>query len=163
MRTPGDNRHSFQRSAFAPDDRAMRVEPFSTHHLASLKVQPHQRAWREHADSADLACLNQGRNRGWTAFDGEAPVAMLGVIDMGGGRAMGWGLISAEAGRVFPALHRAVTRFLLNTDYRRIEAVTASDFQPARRWAEMLGFTHEGTMRAYCHDGSDAELWARVG
>ena len=141
----------------------MRVEPFSPDHLACLALQPRQRAWRDTAGEFDLACLNQGPNQGWTAFDGETPVAALGVIDLGGGRGMGWGLISADAGRVFPALHRAVTRFLQATDYRRIEAVTACDFPPARRWAGMLGFTHEGTMRAYCHDGSDAELWARVG
>ena len=140
----------------------MRVEPFHPDHLARLVVQPHQRAWRDNAGDLDLACLNQGGNAGWTGLVGERPVAALGVIDMGGGRACAWGLLSEEAGPVFLALHRAVQRYLRTAGFRRIEAVTLSDFQPARRWAELLGFTHEGTMRAYCHDGSDAELWSRV-
>ena len=140
----------------------MRVEPFHPDHLARLAVQPHQRAWRDNAGDLDLACLSQGGNAGWTGLVGERPVAALGIIDVGGGRAMAWGLIAQDAGPVFLALHRAVARYLGATGYRRIEAVTASDFPQAGRWAGLLGFTHEGTMRAYCHDGSDAELWARV-
>ena len=140
----------------------MRVEPLTSDHLVRLEVQPHQRVWRDNLAGLDLACLVEGGNAGWAALVGEAPVAALGVIDLGGGRGAAWGLISQAAGPVFVSLHRAVARRLRALPYRRIEAVTACNFQPAGRWAEMLEFTCEGTMRSYCHDGTDALLWARV-
>lgn len=140
----------------------MRVEPLTPDHLVRLEVQPHQRVWRDNFASLDLACLTDGGNRGWAALDGERPVAAIGIIDMGGGRAAAWGLLSEAAGPVFVGLHRAVEARMRLLPYRRIEAVTACDFQPARRWAAMLGFSCEGRMKSYCHDGSDAELWARV-
>lgn len=140
----------------------MRIEPLTPDHLTRLEVQPHQRDWRDRMAAFDLGCLTRDGSVGWAGMIDETPVAALGVIDLGGGRAAAWGLISAAAGAHFLKLHRAVARALPALPYRRLEAVTACDFRPARRWAEMLGFTCEARMRSYCHDGSDAELWARV-
>lgn len=140
----------------------MLVEPLTPDHLARLEVQPHQQLWRDNLAETDLACLTRAPNAGWAGLANGRPVAAIGLIDMGGGRASAWGLISPAAGPAFIALHREVARRMTALPYRRIEAVTACGFRPARRWTAMLGFACEGVMKGYCHDGGDAELWARV-
>lgn len=45
---------------------------------------------------------------------------------------------------------------------RRIEVTTRSDTPVNGHWAEVLGFTHEGTMRKWGVDGADYERWAWV-
>lgn len=50
----------------------------------------------------------------------------------------------------------------LRPRFRRIEMVADSHFSQANRLALMLGFEHEGTMRAYGPDGRDFDLYAMV-
>jgi RimJ/RimL family protein N-acetyltransferase len=141
----------------------MRIEPLTADHLSRIAVQPQQAAWRDSVARTGVEILTTSGNAGWAMVRAGQPVAAMGVIDMGGGRASAWGLLSHEIGAGgLVALHRAVRRFLAAAPYRRVEAVTAVDFRAAGRWVEMLGFNKEGVMRAYCFDGGDAELWARV-
>lgn len=140
----------------------MKVEPLNPGHIARLTVQPMQSEWLEVAKTLDPAGLSKAPSVAWAGVVGDEVIAAAGLLDGGCGRAQAWGLISDRAGPHFTALHRAVRDGLATAPYRRIEAITAANFQPARRWVEMLGFEFEGTMRAYCSNGNDALLWARV-
>jgi hypothetical protein len=141
----------------------MRVEPFEPEHFASLQVQPHQSDWKLRLAEGDWGSLCAPPHRAWTALaeDGRT-LACAGFVDLGGGRARVWALIGGDLGRAMTGLTRAVKQALDGAGYRRVDAEIAANFPPARRWAGMLGFQFEGVMHAYCDDGSDAELWARV-
>jgi hypothetical protein len=139
----------------------MRVEALTAAHVARLQVQPAQREWLDAGEDFDLTRLVSGLNAGWAGVCGDQVIAAAGLLDMGGGRGHAWGLISTAAGPHFMALHRAMLLGLQMAPYRRIETTTACNFQQATRWAQMLGFSFEGTMRAY-HNGIDADLWART-
>ena len=85
-----------------------------------------------------------------------------GIIALGEGRGEAWALLAQDAGRLMPAIVRALARGLAISPFRRVQIVTACDFPPARRLARLLGFSFEGRLRAYLSDGGDAELWART-
>ena len=138
----------------------MRVEPLTPAHLEALTLQPAQRAWRETMSRDQFDALAAGD--AWTALVGDRVVGCGGLIELSYGRAEAWALIAGDAGPHMALITRAVRRFLSASPVRRIEAVTAVNFPPARRWAKMLGFRFEGVMTSYLDDGSDAERWAMV-
>lgn len=129
-------------------------------HLEALVLQPAQSAWRDKLQRVQIEALVA--SDGWTALNGDEVVGCGGVIDHSGGRGEAWALLAGGAGAQLVSITRAVRRFLAAAPYRRVEAVTACNFPPARRWVTMLGFRFEGLMSAYCDDGSDAERWART-
>lgn len=139
----------------------MRVEPFRAAHLEALVLQPAQTAWRGRIDGEMGRALEAG-GLAWTVFEGERLVGCGGVIDRGGERGEAWALLDQEAGAAMLAATRVVRRYFETAPFRRIEAVTASDFKPAGRWARLLGFEREGRMRAFCDNGGDAERWAFI-
>jgi RimJ/RimL family protein N-acetyltransferase len=90
-------------------------------------------------------------------------VAFAGLTQVWPGRALAWVFLSADFPRgAWVAATRAARAVLDSVGIRRIEADIADGFAPAGRWAQMLGFQHEGRMRAYWTDGSDYHRWARV-
>lgn len=138
----------------------MRVEPLTREHLDALTLQPHQETWRgKLSEEQARALVHLG---GWAAVDGETVLGCAGFICKGDGRVEAWSLLADESGRAMSAITRAVRRGLKACQARRIEIVTACSFAPAGRWATMLGFRFEGRMRAWCADGSDADLWSMV-
>jgi hypothetical protein len=140
----------------------MVVEPFEVDHLSRLQVQPHQTGWHRALIGTDWSVLAQAPNQAWAAVDEARTLGCAGYVDMGGGRARAWALLSGDLGPAMTAITRAVRRGLDLAEFRRVDAEVVANFQPGRRWASMLGFKFEGVMRAYCDDGEDAELWARV-
>lgn len=114
-----------------------------------------------------LSDRNYGFNlfRGGPAYSGlvgDQVIACMGLIPMWENRAMAWGLIAAEAGPHFVQITKAVMRTMELHPFRRIEASVKCDFQQGHRWARLLGFEREGTMRCYSPDGGDYDLYARV-
>lgn len=139
----------------------MRVEPFRAAHLATLTLQPAQAAWRGRIDGEAGAAL-EASGLAWTVRDRARIIGCGGVIDRGGGRGEAWALLAQDAGAGMLAATRAVRRYLQTAPFRRIEAVTAVDFEPAARWTRLLGFEREGRMRAFCEGGGDADRWAII-
>ena len=139
----------------------MRVEPFRAAHLEQLTLQPAQAAWRGRIDGETGAAL-EASGLAWTLMRDERVVGCGGVVDRGGGRGEAWALLAQDAGLAMLAATRAVRRYFETAPFRRIEAVTATDFTPAARWARLLGFELEGRMRAFCDNGGDAERWALI-
>lgn len=141
----------------------MRVEPFHPDHFQRLEVQDHQADWKRKIDQGDWAVLGQPPHRAWSALsDDGRTLACAGFVDLGGGKARAWSLLAGDAGRAMAGVTRAVMRALAEAGFRRVDIEVAVGFEPARRWAAMLGFQCEGVMRAWLDDGSDAELWSRV-
>jgi RimJ/RimL family protein N-acetyltransferase len=90
-------------------------------------------------------------------------IAIAGLTFIWHGRAVAWCFLSADFPKgAWVAATRAALRVLDSVDVRRVEADIADGFAPAGRWAQMLGFRHEGRMAAYWSDGSDYHRWARV-
>lgn len=129
-------------------------------HLNALVLQPAQAAWRDDLTAEQLRSLVAGG--GWAALDGEKVLGCGGLVELAPGRAEAWALLAEDSGRALKAITQATRRFLEAAPYRRIEAVTACEFPPGRRWATMLGFRFEGVAEAYLDDGSDAERWVIV-
>jgi hypothetical protein len=141
----------------------MRVEPFDPRHFARLAVQPHQADWKLKLAEGDWGSLCTPPHRAWSALaDDGRTLACAGFVDLGGGKARAWSLLAGDAGRAMAGVTRAVKDALEQAGFRRVDIEVASGFEPARRWAAMLGFQQEGVMRAWFDDGSDAELWSRL-
>lgn len=98
----------------------------------------------------------------YSLVDGDEVFASAGLIPQWEHRAVAWALISAEAGKHFFLIHKAVRRALTFHNYRRVETSVACNFEQGHRWAQLLGFEREGRMRAFTPDGQDCDLYARV-
>jgi hypothetical protein len=107
--------------------------------------------------------LNCGE--GWTLLEDGEPVAACGIIACEG-RGSAWGLVGERAKQMPFALHRYTKRIMLGImarhDLRRVDMVVDPLNEAAKRWAEALGFTYEGTMRNFYLDGRGAYLMARI-
>ena len=140
----------------------MRIEQFKPEHLTELLLQPSQAMMQPVLSQRDYGTALASAGPAYTVIIDDNVVACLGIIPQWEGRAIAWGLIGSEAGKEFYAIHKAVKRFLDLQDYRRIETAVSSDFEQGHRWAKLLGFENEGTMRAYTPDGRDCDLYARI-
>lgn len=75
-----------------------------------------------------------------------------------------WGLLSRRAtGSTLLAITRVVRLFLDGRSEHRISGTALTGWEAGRRWLILLGFTYEGTMRAYTEDQRDVDLYARAG
>lgn len=107
---------------------------------------------------ADLAQHGQA----YAGVEGNTVIICAGVLNLWEGRMQAWALVSREAGPHFATIHKAVRRFLDMCDARRIETAVDTQFEAGHRWARLLGFERECTMKAYAPDGRDCDLYARV-
>lgn len=140
----------------------MKIVPFEPWHLEKLTLQPSQNLLQP-----DLANPAYGANLAsagpaYSGVVGDEVFACMGLIPQWEGRAIAWGLIAKETGPYFLKVTKAVFRTMELHPFRRIEASVKSDFVQGHRWAQMLGFKREGTMRAYAPNGDDHDLYARV-
>lgn len=91
----------------------------------------------------------------FTALHGETVLACAGVVEVWAGRALAWALIAEDAGRHMLGIHRAVSGFLMQAPYRRIEATVDEGFEAGHRWLRLMGFVLEtpNGMRGFNPDG----------
>lgn len=111
--------------------------------------------------TADLTALSEA-GLAWTGEHEGVILGIAGLLPQWENRALAWTLISDEAGPHFRCIHKAVKRMLDVSEFRRIEATVDVGFDAGQRWMNLLGFEHEGLMRAYRPDGADMHLYARV-
>ena len=93
--------------------------------------------------------------------DGET-IIMAGVSIFWKGRAFGWATVSRQAGPYMRRITAEVRKFLESSDIKRIETAVDCRFDAGHRWADLLGFTYEGTMKAWGPQGNDFDMYARV-
>lgn len=139
------------------------IVPMTAEHLAAIELQPAQAAAQAFlSDESYVAALSTaGHAYALLGPSGEV-LACAGIIPMWHGRAIAWALVGAAAGHRMVELHRAAMRAFDMHPVRRLETTVAAGFEQGHRWARLLGFTRECTMRAYAPDGSDCDLYARV-
>lgn len=139
----------------------MEIVPFEPEHLRTLVLQEAQ-AWMGPMLKADYGLELKRGGPAFTALDGDQVIACAGVLRMWENRDQAWALLSADSGRRFVGIYRGIRRFLDMHDTRRVEATVDSEFAAGHRLMYLLGFQHEGRMRAYLMDGRDCDLYARV-
>lgn len=100
----------------------------------------------------------------FTLLDSQGqPQACFGIAETGiDGIGEMWLLRTEEAGRYCKAGYQAVQQILRAKQYRRIETYTKRDAIGCRKFVEWLGFTYEGTKRAFFLDGSDLDQFSIV-
>lgn len=139
----------------------MHVIPFEPLHLRTLVLQEAQ-AWMQPMLADDYGVSLKKAGPCFTITEGEDVVMCSGMVNMWENRAQAWALISQGAGAHFVRIFRAMKSYLDLQDTRRIEAVVDANFEQGHRMMRMLGFQHEGLMRAYLPDGRDACLYGRI-
>ena len=91
------------------------------------------------------------------------PIAAAGLIPVWNGRGAVWAFLSETGPQAFLTIHRAIVKFLKESDLNRIEMVVECGHDTGHRWAMMLGFKMEAVrMRNYAPDGRDFSLYAKV-
>lgn len=146
----------------------MIVEPLTVEHVADLqgRVQPLQAAAFQQATPSYFADLAKA-GPAFAAIDGGRVVAIAGLSDMGGGRAMAWCFLAGDLRRVMVALVRTIRRYLDGCEYGRVELVTAPGFPGAADFARTLGFRFESQMHGWMPPRAKGEprgaalMWTR--
>jgi len=140
----------------------MRIVQFEPDHLSRILLQPSQAIMQPTLSQPDYGPSLAKAGPAYSLVDGDEVFASAGLIPQWEHRAVAWALISAEAGKHFFLIHKAVRRALTFHNYRRVETSVACNFEQGHRWAQLLGFEREGRMRAFTPDGQDCDLYARV-
>lgn len=140
----------------------MRIEAFKPQHLENLILQESQIMLQPLLADADYRESLFTAGPAYSAIVGDVVIASLGIIPQWENRATAWGLISNAAGKHFIGVTKAIKRFLELQDYRRIETPVTTNFAEGHRWAQLLGFQNEGTMRCYTPWGEDCDLYAKI-
>lgn len=140
----------------------MIVRPWRIGDTERIMLQPAQQYTGSIADlSMDLTPLSD-QGLAWTVEMDDVVLGIGGLSPQWENRAIVWCLMAKEIGPHFPAIHRAVRKFLTHAPFRRIEAHVDVGFKEGVRWMKMLGFECEAYMKAFRPDGADMLLFARV-
>jgi hypothetical protein len=134
----------------------MNIIPFEAHHVSLMTPQSAQ------AFEVDYAPVEAATGQAWTAVVDGLPVACSGLIELWKNRAQAWALLSADAGPYMLPITREIRFRLASSSFRRIEMAVDVGFDAGIRWAHMLGYEHEATVRCYFPDGRGARLYARI-
>ena len=137
----------------------IKVVSYEPKHLGEIQLQPMQTIMNY---PGQAQALTQSKVA-WTALRGEEVVCIAGVIEIWANRGKAGVLLSENAGRELLAITRALKRYLLLGEFKRLEAVVSCRWPEAQRWARMLGFREEvARAEAYNPDGSDAAVFVRI-
>ena len=102
-----------------------------------------------------------------TAFHGDTVLGAGGVIPVFAGSGVAWAAVDRGVNRrlmraVIEAAREGLRRIAEAGPFHRIQADIHHDFQAGRKFAEALGFIHEGLMVAYTNKGVDYDRYALV-
>ena len=115
----------------------------------------------------EIVALHQRDGHVWTGRWNGAVAAVAGYAEPWPGRACIWIAIlddfpQSVNGAVALALTRLGKKLIGQMTHRRIEATVLAGFEAGERWARMLGFKYEGTLRCYDPMGRDHHLFSIV-
>lgn len=138
----------------------MRFEPLTARHCLNLgPLAPIHTGFEIDADMA--ARLEQ--IGGVAAVEGEAVLAIGGIVPRWEGVGMAWAWLSQGWKRHARAITYEVARNLSLAPYRRIEAAVLCDYAGGHRWIKRLGFELETPCaRNWGDDGRDYSLYVRL-
>jgi hypothetical protein len=144
----------------------MKVVPCTREHIRAVKPQAAQRTevaddMADQLEPEELAVLAKA-----VLTDRGRVIAVMGVMPVLPRVATAWAVLSQEAiddhgPLVSVVAKRGLAAAMRTGVFGRIDMVVRADFWPARRWAEWLGFTLEGTKHNYGLQGdTDYTEWA---
>ena len=98
---------------------------------------------------------------GWV---GSECMAAAGIITLYGDRAMGWALVSKNAGPYMRQITRKVRDAFEHHPAKRIEITVLYDYSKGHKWAKLLGFGEPEAprMRKSGYFGDDETMYARI-
>lgn len=144
--------------------------PYRTGDLAGLRLRPLDARGEMGAYCADPenGQLVAGGLVAWSfCVDGE-PRACFGALPFWPGRLLAWAVIGdltrPHRVRVIRIVRRLVNDAALarRLGVRRLEAQVLHGNRAGHRLAALLGFSREGRMRKFDHEGRDTWMYARV-
>lgn len=140
----------------------VRVVPYEPAHLRRLIVkgkQAHLGVLVED-DSYAINLARGGPN--YTAVDGQDRVLCIaGVYEAWEGRAIAHAFLASTCRPHLGGIMRAIGSWLATAPYARIEAHVQTSRAECHRFARLLGFARECTMRRFL-GGEDFDLYARI-
>lgn len=139
------------------------VRPFAAEDIAALAMQPGQaKDWADPVLRDARAELFAAQPLAATLWRELLPIACFGFVESHVQHLTAWAALAALTSGELLFATRWCRGWMARLRVRRIDMAVRADFAPAVRWAAMLGFAHEGTMRAFYPDGGDMQVWARV-
>ena len=139
----------------------MKVVPFRAEHLEGLVLQSAQKDMSGYL-SRDYGAGLEHTGQAFTAIRDGQILGCAGVETIWANRGIAWSLLGQVTPFELLGIHRHVSAFLESLSLRRIEMTVDARHGSGRRWAVMLGFQREGTLRAYTPDGRDCHLYSRI-
>lgn len=134
----------------------MTVIEFKPEHLEKIRVK------EVHSGEVPKTVMT----RAVTVMDGELPIAIFGSFNFVPGVMHIWALVSEDVYKKPITFYRIVRNLLkfyeTREKPRRIQIDIKSGHPELQKWAEAIGFKHEGIMRAYGANGEDFHLYGRV-
>jgi len=138
------------------------VVPFIAGDIERVSEQPTMAPIGEYITHEQRKKLQHNRYS-YTVLSGKNVIACIGIVEHYENRGEAWAILADGCRKDFMGIHRAVLKFLKETQVKRIEAVVMKDFKEGHRWARLLGFELEAeTLRCYDQLGNDYSLYARV-
>lgn len=145
-----------------------RIEKLTADHLRSIDIQAAQRGERAIMERLSDECVAAiGENVTGFALTGEDGRVWVcyGLEPQHPGVVRGWSLIAEGIPRsamlLMTRLSIKEVAYQLKKNHR-IEMIVDTMFVQGHRWARMLGFEWEGTMRQWSPDRRDMDLYAIV-
>jgi hypothetical protein len=140
------------------------VVPLTPAHLLAIRdrLQPAQAHLAGEIDGDGYARMLIDNGPAFAVLRDGAPVAAGGVMDDGRGKATAWSLLTPEAGPIMRTITRLVRGFFMAGQWRRAEIMVRADHIEGWRWARLLGFEFEGTLRKWGADGADYHVFSII-
>ena len=100
----------------------------------------------------------------WSIFDVEEARLLFigGIVRVHAGYGTCWSVFAAGVGHAMVAITRRAKAEIAAFDARRIDMFCSAAEAAHVRWAAMLGFHHEATLRQMMGDGADAQVWVKL-
>ena len=141
------------------------IEPMMLADLLTLDVQPMQAA--EHAMVVDtIQRTNAPITDANTIKKNGRPIICCGLIPFHPSHMIAWTFIAGSIGYDMVRATLLIRSHLMLTmamdEVHRISCTVQTGWEEGTRWARLLGFTRECTMRCYGPHGQDYDLWAMV-
>lgn len=127
-----------------------------------LKLQPMQSVMGPFIEADGYGEMLAKAGPAYTGIHGLDVVICAGVYLDIPQRGIAWALLSEKACAHMVSCTRAVARFLAEYKVRRIQTYVETSFAQGHRWAGVLGFAREGTLKAWGPNGEDYDIYARV-
>lgn len=138
------------------------VRPYLPAHLRALVVEGGQAHLGPLVENEAYAEALAAAGPNYSAIDEHGRVlCVAGIYVPWEGRALAHAILSSDCGRHLTSIVRAIGGFLEEAAFERVEAHVQTEREECHRFARLLGFERECTMRRFLA-GDDFDLYSRV-